>query len=412
MSGFLELFLGILTAMGGFVEIGELTFAVNAGAKFGYALLWVAVVGTLGIIVYGEMAGRVAAVRGQPVFNLIRERVGFDAGLVTLIAATGVNVLTCAAEIGGVALIWQLLAGWPYRVLVAIAFVFLTLAIWALPFQWIERVFGLGGLLLVIYLVVAITEGPQWGDVAAALLPNLPKLESRQEYLLYTYYCVALVSSIMLPYETYFYSSGAIEDRWKPSDIAQNRIIVIVGFVLGSVLCASLIMIGTQFFGPRHAEPQLPGLVANSAAVQYGVIGLLIAVGGMFFAFAGAAIETGLCSAYNIAQFFGWPWGKFRPPREASRFTVCWIVVFALATLVILTGVDPVSVVEYSIVFSVVILPLTYLPLLVVSSDERLMGKHVNGPLAKTLGWIYMGITTIAALAAIPLLVLTHGGQG
>ena len=61
MSGFLELFLGILTAMGGFVEIGELTFAVNAGAKFGYALLWVAVVGTLGIIVYGEMAGRVAA---------------------------------------------------------------------------------------------------------------------------------------------------------------------------------------------------------------------------------------------------------------------------------------------------------------------------------------------------------------
>ncbi|HEX2391266.1 MAG TPA: divalent metal cation transporter, partial [Casimicrobiaceae bacterium] len=127
MSGFLELFLGILTAMGGFVEIGELTFAVNAGAKFGYALLWVAVVGTLGIIVYGEMSGRVAAVRGQPVFNLIRERVGFDAGVVTLVAATGVSVLTCAAEIGGVALIWQLLAGWPYRVLVAIAFVFLTL---------------------------------------------------------------------------------------------------------------------------------------------------------------------------------------------------------------------------------------------------------------------------------------------
>jgi manganese transport protein len=62
MKNFAEIFLGILTAMGGFVEIGELVFSVNAGAKFGYSLLWVALVGTVGIIVYGEMAGRIAAV--------------------------------------------------------------------------------------------------------------------------------------------------------------------------------------------------------------------------------------------------------------------------------------------------------------------------------------------------------------
>ena len=412
MTNFLELFLGILTAMGGFVEIGELTFAVNAGAKFGYSLLWIVALGTVGIIVYGEMAGRVAAVRGQPVFNVIRERVGFDGGLVTLLAATAVNLLTCAAEIGGVALIWQLLADWPYRALVAIAFAFLTLGVWVLPFQWIERVFGLGGLLLVIYLVVAIVEDPHWGDVGAALLPNVPVLESTQEYKLYAYYAVALVSSIMLPYETYFYSSGAVEDKWKSSDLARNRIIVLVGFVLGALLCAALVLIGAQFFGPRHVEPQLPGLVANSAAAKFGVTGLLIAIAGMFFAFAGAAIETGLCSAYNIAQFFGWPWGKFRLPREASRFTLSWVAVFALATLIVLTGVDPVSIVEYSIVFSVIVLPFTYLPLLLVASDERLMDEHVNGPLAKTLGWFYLVIVTIAALAAIPLLIMTHGGQG
>src|SRR3982751_4887779 len=247
MTNFLELFLGILTAMGGFVEVGELTFAVNAGAKFGYSLLWIAAVGTVGIVVYGEMAGRVAAVRAQPVFSLIRERVGFDAGLVTLSAATAVNVLTCAAEIGAVALVWQLLADWPYRLWVAIALLVLVLSVWVLPFRWIERVFGLGGLLLVIYLVVAILEGPAWGDVAAAVVPNVPILESSQQYMLYAYYAVALTSSIMLPYETYFYSSGAVEDKWKPSDIALNRVIVIVGFLLGSVLCVSLIMIGSQF---------------------------------------------------------------------------------------------------------------------------------------------------------------------
>ena len=193
----LELFLGILTAMGGFVEVGELTFAVNAGAKFGYGLLWVAGVGALGIIVYGEMAGRVAAVRGQPVFNLIRERVGFDAGLVTLVAAVAVNVLTCAAEIGAIALVWQLFADWPYRAWVAAACVLLVLAVWVLPFQWIERVFGLGGLLLVVFLVIAMIEAPDLGEVGAAFVPHVPSLESTQQYLLYAYYAVALLSSIM-----------------------------------------------------------------------------------------------------------------------------------------------------------------------------------------------------------------------
>ena len=154
------------------------------------------------------------------------------------------------------------------------------------------------------------------------------------------------------------------------------------------------------------------GVVATSAAAHFGVAGLLIAIGGMFFAFAGAAIETALSAAYCIAQFFGWPWGRFRPPREASRFTIAWVTVFGLATTIILTGVDPVSVVEYSIVFSVVILPLTYLPLLIVAGDRRVMGEYANGPIARVLGWFYMGLVTVAALAAIPLLILTHGGQG
>ena len=57
----LELFLGIMSSLGGFVDIGELVFAMGGGAKFAYSLLWVLVVGTIGIIVYAEMAGRVAA---------------------------------------------------------------------------------------------------------------------------------------------------------------------------------------------------------------------------------------------------------------------------------------------------------------------------------------------------------------
>jgi manganese transport protein len=61
----------------------------------------VVVLGTIGIMTYGEMSGRIAAVTEQPVFFLIRQRAGYLAGLGTLIAALAVSLLTCVAEIGG-----------------------------------------------------------------------------------------------------------------------------------------------------------------------------------------------------------------------------------------------------------------------------------------------------------------------
>ena len=411
MKKILEIFLGILTAMGGFVEIGELTFMMNAGSKFDYQLLWVVLLGVVGIMVYGEITGRIAAVRGQAVFNVVRERAGMRLGLLTLVAATLVCLLTCAAEIGAIALVWQLLSGWPYRGLLLLALVFFLLVIWFLPFKAIERVFGLLGLLMVVFIIVAWKMQPDWGQAAAGLVPTLPSGPTDKQ-LLYAYYAVALISSVMLPYETYFYASGAIEDRWTPKDIPLNRVIVIIGFALGGLLAASLMSIGNQYLGPHQVEAGLPGTAAFSAASQLGRAGLWLAIGGMFFAFAGAAIETAMCSAYDIAQFFGWPWGKFRAPRNAPRFVLAWAIVLVLATAVVMTGVDPIQVVEYSIVFSVVILPLTYFPVMAISRDPDVMGVHVNGPIANTLGWIYFVLISIAAVAAIPLLILTHGGEG
>jgi len=412
MGKFAEVFLGILTAMGGFVEIGELTFTLNAGRRFEYALLWIVLLGTVGIMVYCEMAGRIAAVKHQAVFSLIRERDGFSAGLLTLVAASLVNVLTCAAEVGGVALLWQLLSGWPYRALLLAALVFFVVVVWSTPFEWIERIFGLGGLLMIVFMVLAVRLEPDWASVAAGFAPSLPRPAGGRDTLMYTFYGVALLSSIMLPYETYFYAAGGIEDRWKPSDVTLNRVVVIVGFSLGALLSVSLVLIGAEFFKPRSLDPALPGTAALAAADSFGNIGLYVALLGMFFAFAGAAIETALSAAYNLAQFAGWPWGLDKRPRDASRFALAWIAVFVLATVVVMTGIDPISVVEYSIVFSVVVLPLSYFPVLAVARDRGIMGPYANGPLANALGWFYLVLITVAALAALPLFVATHAGQG
>ena len=124
-----QIALGILAAIGGFVDIGDLVFNVSAGATFGYQLLWVVVIGVIGIITYSEMCGRVAAISGKAVFDAVRERLGFKTGLMALIAAQVVNLMTLTAEIGGVAICLQLLSGLPYRWLILIAGAALTVII-------------------------------------------------------------------------------------------------------------------------------------------------------------------------------------------------------------------------------------------------------------------------------------------
>src|SRR5690349_24595382 len=139
--------------------------------------------------------------------------------------------------------------------------------------------------------------------------------------------------------------------------------------------------------------------------------GLLLALLGVLFAVAGAAVETCMSNAYAISQFFGWEWGRHTKPWEAPRFTIAWIAVMLLALLIVLTGVDVMSLVEYAVLFSIVVLPLTYLPLMLLARDNNYMDQHVNGWLANGLGWLYFVIITAVAIAAVPLYLLTSGGQ-
>jgi Mn2+/Fe2+ NRAMP family transporter len=165
-------------------------------------------------------------------------------------------------------------------------------------------------------------------------------------------------------------------------------------------------------FAPRFIEPQLPGTAAVAASMVFGKTGLLLALLGMFFAIGGAAIETALSGAYDLAQFLSWPWGKQKEPRQVPRFTISWVVIIVLATLIIITGIDPVELVEYSIIFAVLILPATYFPILMAGNDKKEMGKHANGAIARSLGWFFFVLITLAGLSAIQLLIITHGGRG
>ena len=408
MRKIFQIALGILAAIGGFVDIGDLVFNIEAGAQFGYQLLWVVVVGVVGIIVYSEMCGRVAAVSKRPVFDAIRERLGFGVGLGALASSQVVNLMTLAAEVGGVALVLQLLSGLPYRALIVLGIVALAVVIWVSPFEWIERIFGYGGLALLVFAVAAIKLHPNWGDVAYGLVPHV----DTPDKLVYAYFAVGLLGAAMTPYEVYFYSSGVVEEGWTPKDLGLNRANALIGYSLGGFLSFALMITAGALFLPLGIEPEFIGTVALGAQVPLGQIGLILALVGILFAVGGAAIDTCFSGAYNVAQYFGWEWGKYRRPAGAPRFTVAWVVLLVLALLVIMSGIDPVMLTEYAVIFSVVALPLTYLPVLLVANDRAYMRSHANGRLANTFGLIYLVVILVVAVSAIPLMFLTHQGQG
>lgn len=409
MKKLLGVTLGIMTALGGFVDLGQIVFTTQAGALFGYNLFWAIVLGTAAIIVYMEMCGRVAVVAHEPVFSVVRHRVGFRLGLITLIASNLLNLITCAAELGGIAIVLHLLTGWPENLLLlASAFLLATLVL-LLRFEWIERTFGLSGLLMIVLAVSAVALHPDWGRLSHGLLPRVSP--GNGSATLYWYFAVGIFSAMLMEYEVHFYSSGAIEEDWTPDDLGENFMVASFGSILGSLLTVGLLLLGALIFLPRHIFPDLLSTAVFAGAFPFAQKALLLSLLGVLACIAGAAVETALSGAYNLCQFFNLEWGKSRRVREVPVYTATWLSMFGLALLIGLTGLRPLQLVNVSIIFGMVIMPLTYYPILRVAADRNIMGKHVNSKSDTVIGIAFLLLITIAAVAAIPLMLLTHFGK-
>jgi manganese transport protein len=410
MKKYLGVTLGIMTALGGFLDLGQIVFTAQAGAYFGYQLLWAIVIGTAAIILYMEMCGRIAVVAHQPVFSVVRTCLGYRFGLFVLIASNLLNLITCAAELAGIAIVLHLITGLPEKSLIVISALALVAMVQLLRFQWIERLFGLSGLLMIVFAVSALVLHPNWSQVASGLLPHLA-LSNHKDGLLYGYFAVGIFSAMLMVYEVHFYSSGALEEDWTTKDLKQNFMVASFGSILGSLLTIALMAVAAIVLYPRGIFPELLSTTILAGAFPFGKGALILALLGSLACVGGAAVETTLSGAYNLCQFFNLAWGKNRPIKKVPAFTATWMGMLVLACVIALTGVSPLDLVNVSIIFGMVIMPLTYYPILRVAADRNIMGKHVNSHFLTTMGGVFLILITIAAVTAIPLMVVTHSGK-
>jgi manganese transport protein len=404
VKGIFQVALGVIAAIGGFVDIGDLVFNTQAGATLGYSALWAVPVGVVGIMLFSEMSGRIVAVSKKPNFVLVKERYGPRLGRLTLVASLVLTVLTLSAELGGLGFVLNYFFDVSVGFFVLVAVLAIAAAIYFLPFGGLERIFGYLGLALLVYLAASIKLDPDWGDIGTGLVPHA------HSQTVYWYFVVGLIAAALMPYEIYFYSSGAVEEGWDEKDIRINQANAFVGFGLGGLLSVALVVVAAQVLKPESISPESIGTVALIAQSPYGEAGLLLAFVGILFAVGGATIDTAFSAAYNLAQYNGWKWGKRFRLLDEPRFTLSLAGFLLAGFAVAQTGVDPIELTEYAVIFSIPVLPLTYLPILLVGNDRAVMGEHVNGPVTRLLGWLYFGLICLLALAAPVLFLATNGG--
>ena len=399
MKKLLGIALGIVTSIGGFLDAGSLATSAQAGAAFGYSLLWAVALGTICVIFLVEMSGRFSAVSRHTITDAMRKRFGFAAYAIPFSAGMLVNLLVLASEIGGACVALELLTGIGFQLWAIPVALALWLLLWLGTFGVIEDGTALLGLITVCFVVAVFWLGADAKELAAGFLPTLPSAERPHYFFL----AVSIIGATIAPYLLIFYSSGAIEDKWDESYIVPNRAIAIIGMLFGGLISGAVIVVAALCLQPHGITVEDYTQAALMLVPAFGKWGFYLFAASLAIACVGAALELSLATAYALAQSFGWNWGEDLEPREAARFTTAYTLFIALSALIVLSGLNPMKLTLFSMALTAVILPLSVIPMLVLMNDKRYMGEHVNGHISNAVVVFIVVLAALMAIVAIPL---------
>lgn len=401
----LEVALGILTGIGGFLEAGSIATSTEAGAGFRFQLIWSLVLGTVCLMFLTEMSGRLAAVSKHSLADAVRERFGFNFTIVPRVMEVVVNLLVLAAEIGGVCMAFKLVTGWPLRVFVVPVTLVLWLLVWAGTLKIIENGTSMLGLVALCFVVAAWKSHPPLQEIARSALPTLPRHDASH----YWFLAVSMLGATISPYMFHFYSSGAIEDDWTEKSLTTNRMSAVLGMSFGCIIAVAVIVVAGTVLEPRSIQIEKYEQVPLILLPALGRWALPLFAGTLGVCCFGAAVELSLATAYMLAQTFGWNWDEDEKPHREARFAVTYTIMFLAAALLLLTGVDPLKLTVFSMALTALILPFIVIPFLILMNDEGYLHEHTNGPIGNFVVIATIVLAAVIAIVTIPLEIMGGG---
>jgi Mn2+/Fe2+ NRAMP family transporter len=394
-----NLTLGVVTSIGGFVEVGSISTSAQAGAEFGFALLWAIAMAALILAMLAEMAGRVAILSNRSIAAAVRERFGIHLQMIPLGAELIIDLLLLAAELGGAAIAVKLLTGVGFQWWILPVGMVVWLVLWMGSFTIIEDGVGLLGIITLAFVVSVWHLHPDVRTVASGFVPSVPDHDVTR----YAFLAVSIVGATISPYLLNFYASGSIEEELTESDLWINRLTAFLRMGFGSIVAMGVLVTAAIVLGPRHIQVDSYEQAALMFVPVFGSWAVTLFALALGVGCLGAAIEITLNAGYLLAQSFGWPWGVEKKRRDVSRFVAAFSLVLLLSMGIAVSGFDPLRMTLISVALTVVIMPGIVLPFLVLMNEEEYVKRHTSGAIGNGLLAALTIVGAIMAIIVVPL---------
>lgn len=394
---------------------GIVTYS-QAGAKFGFSMLWMSIFTLPFMAIVQEMCARIGLVTGQGLAANIRKNFSKKLLYTSTLLLFAANSFNIGADLGAMAQVTQLLyPSWNFS-LIVLFFVLATLGLQIFtPYEKYAKFLKWMALVLFAYIASALLANLNWNDILKHAI--IPSIEFNKDQVLLI--CAVLGTTIS-PYLFFWQTSQEVENAIARGEttLAQRRNVtkeqvhdmrvdVWSGMLLANVVMFFIIAACGAILFPN-------GINDIKSAAQAAEALRPFAGDLTYFLFAIGIIGTGLLaipvlagsSSYAIAESFKWQEGLNKKLRQAYAFYGIIIISMLIGLIINFIGLNPIKALIYSAIANGIVAPMVLVPIVIISSNKKIMGEWVNKPLTKILGWIIVVIMSIAGIASIISILL------
>jgi len=365
---------------------GILTYS-QAGAQYGYHLLWTMIPITLALIIVQEMCARMGVVTGKGLSDLIREEFGLRITFVMMILLVIVNFSNVITEFIGISGSLNL-----FHVSRFVSVPTCALLVWLLvvkgDYKGTEKIFLVASVVYIAYIFAGVLSGPNWHIAMRETVTLPPQNVWRNKT--YLYMTVGVVGTTIAPWMQFYLQSSVVEKGIRVRDYAASRLDVIVGsFFTDIVAWFIIVACAATLYVHGFGAIQVPADAAEAMKPLAGRYAFLLFAFGLFNASLFAASILPLSTAYTVCEGLGLEAGVDKSFREAPFFYWLYTLLIAGGAIVVMLLPDTqlIHVAVFSQVLNGVLLPIVLIPMLLLVNRKDLMGEHRNSLWFNVIAW-------------------------
>src|SRR6201986_2936637 len=375
---------------------GILTYS-QAGAQFGYSLLWTMIPITLALIIVQEMCARMGVVTGKGLSDLIREEFGLRMTFIVMVLLVIVNFGNVIGEFAGIAGSLQL-----FHLSKYISVPICAVLVWLLAvrgdYKTVEKIFLTASVFYIAYIITGVLAGPNWRTAMVATIQLPPRTDWAQPG--YIFMVVSVIGTTIAPWMQFYLQSSIVEKGVSIRKYAATRLDVIVGSIFTDVVAWFIIVAcAATLWAHGLGDIAVPADAAEAMKPLAGSYAFLLFAFGLFNASFFAASVLPLSTAYTVCEGLGLESGIDKGFRQAPFFYWLYTLLIAGGTAVVLIPDFP--LVQFSIfsqMLNGILLPIVIVFMLLLINRKDLMGKHVNSPGFNAAAWVTAITVTVLSL--------------